>query len=97
MHRDNGDAPGRKLAQRFTAVADAIAYRWAVERDTWVGPAEVEQARAYLALAGLPTRELPEGAGYVLEGETATVLSAARLVLLGIRRLHASRRNGVAA
>ena len=97
MHRDNGDAPERKLAQRFTTVADAIAYRWSVERDTWVGPAEVEQARAYLAQAGLLTRELPEGGGYVVEGETATILSAARLVLLGIRRVHASRRNGIAA
>jgi hypothetical protein len=97
MHRENGDTPGRKLAQRFATVADAIAYRWVVERDIWVGPAEVEQARAYLAQGGLATRELPEGGGYVVEGEAATVLSAARLVLLGIRRLHASRRSGAAA
>jgi hypothetical protein len=80
-------------AAHFTAIADAIGYRWTVERDTWVSRAEVEHARAYLAQAGVPTRAHPDG-GFVLEGEPATVLSDARVVLLGIRRVLAARRHG---
>ncbi len=79
------------LAAQFTSIADAIGYRWSVERDTWVSRAEVEQARAYLAEAGLTTRAHPDG-GFVVDGEPATVLSDARLVLLGIRRVLAARR-----
>jgi hypothetical protein len=75
----------------FEAIADAIMYRWSVERDVWVSAAEVEQARAYLARAGIRTRPLPDGR-FAVEAETAEALGAARLVLLGLRHLHASRR-----
>jgi len=40
----------------FEAIADAITYRWSVERDVWVSPSEVEQARSYLARVGVATR-----------------------------------------
>jgi len=75
----------------FEAIADAIMYRWTIERDTWVGPTEVERARTYLAHAGIPTRPLPDGR-FVIEGNTATVCEASRLVLVGLQHLHATRR-----
>ena len=82
-----GDAPGRG----FEAMADAIIYRWTTERDTWVAPNEVEQARAYLSNVGIPTRPLPDGR-FVVEGDAATVCEASRLVLVSLQHLLASRR-----
>ena len=76
----------------FEAIADGIMYRWAVERDTWVSTTEIEQVRAYLERAGIATVELPDGR-FAVEKETAQVLGSARLVLLGLKHLHASRRN----
>jgi hypothetical protein len=80
----------------FEAIADGIMYRWTVERDTWVSATEIEQVRAYLGRAGIPTVELPDGR-FSVEKETAQVLGSARLVLLGLKHLHASRRNRVEA
>jgi len=65
-------------------------YRWSTERDTWVSPTEVEQARAYLERAGVVTSPLPDGS-FAIEGDTAGTLGSARLVLLGLRHLHAAR------
>ncbi len=67
-------------------------YRWAVERDTWVSPTEIEQARAYLERVGVPTRPLPDGR-FAVEGGPVQVYEAAPLVLLGLRHLHAARRS----
>jgi hypothetical protein len=75
----------------FEALADAIMYRWSVERDDWVSPSEVEQARLYLARVGVATLALPDG-GYAIDGDRAAVCGPARLVLLGLRHLHATRR-----
>jgi hypothetical protein len=75
----------------FEAIADGIMYRWSVERDVWVSPSEVEQARLYLARAGVATLALPDGR-YAIDGERAAVYGAARLVMLGLRHLHATRR-----
>lgn len=75
----------------FEAIADGIMYRWSVERDTWVSSSEVEQARAYLEREGIATRALPDGR-FTVETGTAETLGAARLVLLGLRHLHAARR-----
>jgi hypothetical protein len=75
----------------FETIADAIMYRWSVERDVWVSPSEVEQARLYLARAGVATLALPDGR-YAIDGERASACGAARLVLLGLRHLHATRR-----
>jgi hypothetical protein len=83
---------GRDTARGFESMADAIMYRWSVERDTWVSPSEVEHVRAYLARAGIPTTVLPDGQ-FAVAGETSDTLGAARLVLLGLRHLQASRRN----
>jgi hypothetical protein len=77
-------------ARSFEAMADTIMYRWSAERDTWVSPTEVEHARAYLERAGVPTAVLPDGR-FAVQGNAETTLGAARLVLLGLRYLHASR------
>jgi len=79
--------------RRFEAIADTIMYRWSSERDVWVSDAEVEQARAYLARRGVNTSTLPDGRFSV--GDTASTLGAARLVLLGLRHVHAQRRSRV--
>jgi hypothetical protein len=81
----------RTVARGFEAIADAIMYRWAVERDTWVSPREIEQTRAYLERVGVPTRSLPDGR-FAVEGDPVQVYEAAPLVLLGLRHLHAARR-----
>jgi hypothetical protein len=78
-------------ARTFEAIADAIMYRWSTERDTWVSPSEVEQARVYLARLGIETSPLPDGR-FEVRGDTASTLEATRIVLLGLRHLHASRR-----
>ncbi|HZP40753.1 MAG TPA: hypothetical protein VFD84_04480 [Candidatus Binatia bacterium] len=82
---------GTASVKSFEAIADGIMYRWSVERDTWVSRAEVEQVRAYLERKGIVTRALPDGR-FSVETGTAETLGAARLVLLGLRHLHAARR-----
>ena len=44
---------GGNTARGFESIADAIMYRWSVERDTWVSTIEVEQARDYLERSGM--------------------------------------------
>ena len=78
-------------ARRFETIADTIMYRWWAERDVWVSDGEVEQAREYLARRGVNTSVLPDGSFAI--GETASTLGAARLVLLGLRHVHAQRRS----
>jgi hypothetical protein len=78
-------------AEGFEAIADTIMYRWSAERDVWVSPSEVEQARAYLERVGVVTSPLPDGR-FAIAGDTAATLEAARVVLLGLRHLHATRR-----
>jgi hypothetical protein len=75
----------------FEAIADTIMDRWSAERDVWVSAQEVAQARAYLERVGVVTSPLPDGR-FTVEGETAAALGAARIVLLGLRHLHAARR-----
>ena len=77
-------------AEGFEAIADTIMYRWSAERDVWVSPSEVEQARAYLERVGVVTSPLPDGR-FGVGGSTAATLEAARVVLLGLRHLHATR------
>jgi hypothetical protein len=67
-------------------MADSIMYRWSAERDVWVSRDEVEQARAYLARVGVNTDTSSP------ENTTASTLTAAHLVMLGLRHLHAHRR-----
>ena len=81
----------REATRGFEAIADAIMYRWSAERDVWVSAEEVDQARAYLARLGVVTSPLPDGS-FAVEGERVSTLGAARLVLLGLRHLHAQRR-----
>ncbi len=78
-------------ARGFETIADSIMYRWSAERDVWVSDGEVEQARMYLARLGVSTSTLPDGR-YAIGNGTASTLGAARLVLLGLRHLHAQRR-----
>ena len=81
-----------EAARGFETMADTIMYRWTVERDTWVSTREVEQARAYLERAGVPTSVLDDGT-FAVAGEPADTLGAASLVLLGLKHLHAARRS----
>jgi hypothetical protein len=83
-------------ARTFEAMADTIMYRWSAERDTWVSDMEVEHARAYLERVGVSTSPLPDGR-FAVRGDSAGALGAARLVLLGLRYLHASRHGRVRA
>ena len=78
-------------ARAFEVSADGIMYRWSAERDVWVSAVEVEQARAYLERVGVVTASLPDGR-FTVGNDTAATLGAARLVLLGLRHLHAQRR-----
>lgn len=82
---------GSRTSRGFEAIADAIMYRWSVERDTWVSSMEVEQAREYLERAGMAVTPLPDGR-FMVAGETSDSLGASRLVLLGLRHLSAVRR-----
>jgi hypothetical protein len=82
---------GGSTARGFESIADAIMYRWSVERDTWVSTIEVEQARDYLERSGMAVTTTTDGR-YVVAGDTADTLGAARLVLLGLRHLSAVRR-----
>ena len=82
--------PAAPTTRNFEMMADAIMYRWSTERDVWVSNTEVEQARVYLQRAGVVTSPLPDGR-FVVEGAAATTLEAARLVLLGLRHVHAAR------
>ncbi len=76
------------VTARFAALADTVVYRWTVERDTWVGPSELEAARAFLAETGLSTRSLPDGS-FGVGVSASPALSAARLFVLAIRHLRA--------
>src|SRR5262245_34229220 len=97
MRTMNSSTPLRSDAGRgFETIADTIMYRWSAERDVWVSDGEVEQARVYLARLGVTTSALPDGR-FAIDGETASTLGAARLVLLGLRHLHAQRRNRLRA
>jgi hypothetical protein len=79
------------VTRGFEAIADAIMYRWTVERDTWVSPTEIEQARVYLQRVGIATSPLPDGR-FAVAGEGERVVDAAPLVMMGFRHLHAARR-----
>lgn len=85
-----GTQESREIAPGFEAIADAIMYRWSTERDIWVSSGELEQARAYLARAGVVSTRFD--GRLLVEGEPTGTLEAARLVLLGLRHLHATRR-----
>jgi hypothetical protein len=91
-----GEAPttaARPAVTRgFEAIADAIMYRWTVERDTWVSPTEIEQARVYLQRVGITTSPLPDGR-FAVAGDGERVVDAAPLVMMGFRHLHAARRS----
>src|SRR3989454_12119321 len=57
----------RRLGSPFPTVAEAILYRWAVERDTAVSAGEIDQVRAYLRQRGVRTTPLPDGR-FTLDG-----------------------------
>ncbi|HYR96488.1 MAG TPA: hypothetical protein VEM57_07100 [Candidatus Binatus sp.] len=95
MRMTNGPFRTRAEGQvGFEAIADTIMDRWSAERDIWVSTQEVEQARAYLERLGVATSPLPDGR-FTVAGEAAAALGSARLVLLGLRHLHAARRGRV--
>jgi len=91
MRMNDVVSAGGRTVRGFESIADAIMYRWSVERDTWVSTIEVEEARDYLERSGMAVTATADGR-YVVAGDTADTLGAARLVLLGLRHLSAVRR-----
>jgi hypothetical protein len=81
-----------ETARGFEAIADTIMYRWSVERDTWVSSTEVAEVCAYLERSGFGITQLPDGR-FRIQGEGEDALGASRLVLVGLRHLHAARRS----
>ena len=59
-----------------------------------MSPSEVEQARSYLARLGIETSPLPDGR-FAVGRDAASTLEAARIVLLGLRHVQASRKTRV--
>ena len=74
----------RRLGSPFPAVAEAILYRWAVERDTAVSAGEIDQVRAYLRQRGVRTTPLPDGR-FTLDGAISGTVERAGLVLAALR------------
>ena len=95
------DAPAAwRLGSPFPAVAEAILYRWAVERDTAVSAGEIDQVRAYLRQRGVRTTPLADGR-FTLDGAITGTVERAGLVLAALRtfvqaRLVARGRRGPA-
>lgn len=83
------------MSERFSTLADSIVYRWRAERDTWVGPGEIAEVRAFLAQAGIRTHLRADGR-FDVDAGTREVCDAARLVLLALRELHDNRRRDAA-
>ena len=74
----------RRLRSPFPAVAEAILYRWAVERDTAVSAGEIDQVRAYLRQRGVRTTPLADGR-FTLDGAITGTVERAGLVLAALR------------
>src|SRR3989442_15250410 len=68
----------------FPAVAEAILYRWGVERDTAVSAGEIDQVRAYLQQRGVRATPLPDGR-FTMDGATTGTVERAGLVLAALR------------
>src|SRR2546426_10464249 len=73
----------RRPGSPFPTVAEAILYRWAVERDTAVSAGEVDQVRAYLRQRGGRTTALPAGR-FTLGGPLACTGGRDGAVLVGL-------------
>ena len=74
----------RRLGSPFPTVAEAILYRWAVERDTAVSAGEIDQVRAYLRQRGVRTTPLPDRR-FTLDGAITDTVERAGLVLAALR------------
>src|SRR2546428_12375263 len=73
----------RQPGSPFPAVAEAILYRWAVERDTAGSAGEIDQVRAYLRQRGVRTTPLADGR-FTLVGAITGTGGRAGLVLAGL-------------
>ena len=74
----------RQLGSPFPAVAEAILYRWAVERDTAVSAGEIDQVRAYLQQRGVRATPLPDGR-FTMDGAMTGTVERAGLILAALR------------
>src|SRR2546429_7854371 len=68
----------------FPAVAEAILYRWAVERDTAVSAGEIDQVGAYLRQRGGRTTPLADGR-FTLDGANTGTVERAGVGFAGLR------------
>jgi hypothetical protein len=78
------EGTGKRPGSPFPAVAEAIVYRWTVERDTAVSAAEIDQVRAYLQQRGVGTTLLPDGR-FTMDGAMTGTVERSRLVLVALR------------
>src|SRR2546428_12310423 len=80
----------RRLGSPFPTVAEAILYRWAVERDTAVSAGELDQARADLQQRGVRATPLPDGR-FTLDGAETGSVGRAGVALAGLRGVDQAR------
>ena len=81
------------MREGLEVVADAIVRRWDAERSLDLRSNEVEQVRAFLTARGIEVRDLADGRYEVESAGTREACGAAQLLLIGLRRLLAARRN----
>src|SRR2546428_170993 len=92
---------GPRAASARASLSASRQRAGAVERSASASPASRKQggspsrpasaARAYLQRVGVATSPLPDGR-FAVGGSTAATLAATRVVLLGLRHLHSTRR-----
>ena len=81
------------MREGIEVVADAIVRRWDAERTLDLRSNEVEQVRAFLTARGIEVRDLADGRYEVESSGARESCGAAQLLLFGLRRLLAARRN----
>jgi hypothetical protein len=81
------------MREGIEVVADAIVRRWDAERSLDLRSNEVEQVRAFLTARGIEVRELADGRYEIESAGAREACGAAQLLLFGLRRLLAARRN----
>jgi len=79
------------MREGIERVADALVQRWSIDRTLELRSAELALVRAYLSATGVQVHELPDGRFEVETAGTRNACGAAQLVLIGLRRLLATR------
>ena len=80
------------MREGIERVADALVQRWNINHTLELRSAELALVRAYLSATGVRVQELPDGRFEVETAGMRDACGAAQLVLIGLRRLLAARR-----